>query len=218
MVLWNYDAGENLESSLESKEIKPVHPKGNQLWIFTGRTDAEAEAPNLWQPNVKSWLIGEDPDARKDWRQEKKWTTEDEMIGWHHQLNGHGLEKTQGDTKWQGSLEHCSPLGHKESDMMERLNDINRNQPWTHTGKNDAEAEAPILWPPDANSQLIGEDSDAVKDWGQEEKGVTEDEDEMVGWHYWLNEHEFEQIPGDSEGQGSLAHCSPLGHKESDTT
>ena len=84
-----------LEKTLErplGKKIKSVDAKGNQLWIFTGRTDAEAEAPNLWQPNVKSWLIGEDPDARKDWRQEKKWTTEDEMIGWHHQLDGHEFE------------------------------------------------------------------------------------------------------------------------------
>ena len=83
-------------------------------------------------------------------------------------------------------------------------------------GRTDAGAEAPILWPPDGNSQLIGKDPDAVKDWGQEEKRVTEDE--MVGWHHWLNGHEFEQTPGDSEGQGSLACCSPWGCKESDMT
>ena len=79
-----------LESPLDCKEIQPVHPK-DQSWIFIGRTDAEAEAPILWPPNVKSWLIWKDPDAGKDWRQEEKWTTEDEMAGWHHQLNGHGF-------------------------------------------------------------------------------------------------------------------------------
>ena len=81
------------------------------------------------------------------------------------------------------------------------------NQPWIFTGPTDAETEAPILWPPDVKSQLIGKDADAGKDWGQEEKGVTEDE--MAGWHHWLNEHEFEQTLGDGEGQGSLACYSP---------
>ena len=91
-----------------------------------------------------------------------------------------------------------------------------RNQYWISIGKTVAEAEAPILWPPDVKSWLIGKDSDAGKDWGQEEKGVSEDE--MVGWHHWLNGHEFEQTLGDSEGQGSLACCRPWGHKESDIT
>ena len=87
------------------------------------------------------------------------------------------------------------------------------NQPWKFIGRTDA--EAPILWPPDVQSQLIAKDPDAGKDWGQKEKGVTENE--MVGWHHWLNGHEFKQIPGDSEGQESLACCSPWGCKESDT-
>ena len=78
-----------LESPLDCKEIQPVHPKGNQSWIFTGRTDAEAETPILWPPDVKNWLIGKDPDAGKDWRQEEKGMTEDEMVGWHHRLDGH---------------------------------------------------------------------------------------------------------------------------------
>ena len=82
-----------LESLLDSKEIKPINPKGNQLWIFIGRTDAEAEAPILWPPEVKSLLIGKDPDAGKDWRQEEKVTTEDEMVGWHHQLDHMSLSK-----------------------------------------------------------------------------------------------------------------------------
>ena len=82
-----------------------------------------------------------------------------------------------------------------------------RNQPWVFIGRTDAEAEAPVLWPPDVKTWLIGKDSDAGKDWGQEEKRVTEEK--IVGWHHWLNGHEFEQTPGDSEGQGSLACCSP---------
>ena len=82
-----------LESPLDSKDIKPVNPKGNQHWIFIERTDAEAEAPILWPPYMKSWLIGKDPDAGKDWGQETKGVTEDEMVGWHHRLNGHEFEQ-----------------------------------------------------------------------------------------------------------------------------
>ena len=89
---WTVVLEKTLESPLDCKEIKPVHPKGNQSWIFIGRTDAEAEAPILWPPDVKNWLIGKDPEAGKDWRQEKKGKTEDEMVGWHHQLNGHEFE------------------------------------------------------------------------------------------------------------------------------
>ena len=92
---WTVVLGKTLEKPLDCKEIKPVHPKANQSWIFTGRTDAEAETPILWPPDVKSWLIWEDLDARKDWGQEKKGTTEDEMVGWHHCLNGHGLGRLQ---------------------------------------------------------------------------------------------------------------------------
>ena len=81
-----------LESPLDCKEIQPVHPKGNQSWIFIRRTDAEAETPIFWQSDAKNWLIWEDPDADKDWRWEKKGTTEDEMVGWHHRLDGHEFE------------------------------------------------------------------------------------------------------------------------------
>ena len=94
-----------LESPLDSKEIKPVHPKGNQSWIFIGRTDAEAEAPILWPQDAKTWLTGEAPDAGKDWRQEEKGTTEVEMVGWHHRLNGHEFEQTPRDGEGQGSLQ-----------------------------------------------------------------------------------------------------------------
>ena len=113
-----------LESPLDCKEIQPVHPK-DQSWVFIGRTDAEAETPILWPPDAKSWLIWKDPDARKDWRQEEKGMTENEMVGWHHWLNGHGFGgPAVGDG--QGSLVCCIPWGRKESDTTERLN-------WTDT-------------------------------------------------------------------------------------
>ena len=101
-----------LESLLDCKEIQPVNPKGNQPWIFIGRTDAKSEAPVIWPPDVKSWLIGKDPDAEKDWRKEEKEKTEDEMVGWHHQLHGLELGQTLGDSDRQGGLECCSPRGH----------------------------------------------------------------------------------------------------------
>ena len=90
---WTVVLEKTLESPLDCKEIQPVNPKGNQSWIFIGRTDAEAEAPTLWPTDVKNWLIGKDPDPRKDRRQEEKGTTEDEMAGWHHWLNGHEFEQ-----------------------------------------------------------------------------------------------------------------------------
>ena len=111
-----------LESPLDCKKSQPVHPKGNQFWIFIGRTDVEAETLVLWPPDVKSWLIGKDPDAGRDWGQEDKGMTEDEMAGWHHQLNGHEFEWTPGVGDGQGSLACCSPWAHKESDMTEWLN------------------------------------------------------------------------------------------------
>ena len=101
-----------IESPLESKEIKPVNPEGNQPWIFIGRTDAEAEAPILWPLDAKSWLIGKDPDAGEHWRQEEKEMTD----RWHHWLNGHEFKQTLGDGEGHGSLEWCSPWGCKESD------------------------------------------------------------------------------------------------------
>ena len=111
------------------KEIQPVNPKGNQPWVFIGRM--EAEAPILWIPDAKSWLIGKDPDAGKDWRQEEKGTIEDEMVGWHHQLDGHEFEQTPGDNKGQGSLACCRSWGCKESDTIEQLNNSdNLLQPW----------------------------------------------------------------------------------------
>ena len=106
-----------MEKNLKKNIYVNIYPKGNQPWIFIGRTDAEAEAPILSPPDGKSQLIGEDPDAGKDWRWEKG-TTKDKMIGWHHRLNGHEFEQTPGDREGQGSLVCCSPWGRKESDTI----------------------------------------------------------------------------------------------------
>ena len=111
-----------LESPLDCKEIQPVHPKGNQSWIFIGRADAEAETPILWSPDAKNWLSGEEPNAGKDWRHKEKGTTEDETAGSHHRLNGHEFEQVPGVGDRQGSLVCCSPWGLKESDTTEQLN------------------------------------------------------------------------------------------------
>ena len=117
-----------LESPLDCKEIQPVHPKGDQSWVFVGRTDVEAETLILWPSDVKSWLFWKDPDAGKDWGQEEKGTTEDEMTGWPHRLNGHEFGWTQGVGDGQGGLACCGSWGRKESDMTERLN-------WTEIGE-----------------------------------------------------------------------------------
>ena len=132
--LWTVVLEKTLESPLDSKEIKPVNPKGIQPWIFIGRTDAEAEALILWPPNAKSRLTGKDLDAGKDWRQEEKGMTEDEMVEWHHWLSGHEFEQTLGDGEGQGGLACCSSWGHKESDTTEWLNNHNINMGWSPPG------------------------------------------------------------------------------------
>ena len=119
---WTVVLEKTLESPLDCKEIQPVHPKGDQSWVFIGRTDAEVETPVLWQPDVKNLLIGKDPDAGKYWRQEEKGMTEDEMAGWHHWLDGLEFQQAPGDGDEQGSLRCCSSWDDKESDMTERLN------------------------------------------------------------------------------------------------
>jgi len=119
---WTVVLEKPLESPLDSKDIKSVNPKGNQSWIFIGRTDTEAETPILWLPDMKNWFIGKDPDAGKDWRREEKRATEDEMIGWHYWLDGHEFEQALGVGDVQGSLACCSLWGHKDSDMTEQLN------------------------------------------------------------------------------------------------
>ena len=130
-----------LESPLDCKEIQPVNPKGNRSWIFIGRIDVEAEIPILWPPEGKNWLIWKDPDAGKDWGQEEKGTTEDEMVGWHHQLNGHGFGWTPGVGDGQGGLACWGSWGRKESDTTERLNwtgIMTVGLPWWLRGKESA--------------------------------------------------------------------------------
>ena len=124
---WTVLLEKTLESPLDFKEIQRVHPKGNQSWIFIGRTDAEAEALILWPPDAKNWLIGKDPDAGKDWKQEKKekGMMEDEIVVWHHWLDGHEFERALRVGDGQGSLECCSPWGCKELEMTEQLNNNN---------------------------------------------------------------------------------------------
>ena len=112
---WIVALEKTLGSPLDCKEIQPVHPKGDQSWVFTGRTDIEADTPILWPRDAESWLIWKDPDAGKDWGQEEKGMTEDEMIGWNHRLKGHEFEKALGVGEGQGSLACCSPQGRKES-------------------------------------------------------------------------------------------------------
>ena len=111
-----------LESPLDCKEIQPVHPKGDQSWVFIGRTNVEAETPILWPSDIKSWVIWKDPDAGKDWRQEEKGMTEDETVGWRHWLDGHGFGWTLGVGDGQGGVACCSSWGHKELDTNEQLN------------------------------------------------------------------------------------------------
>ena len=127
--------------SLDCKEIQPVHSKGNQSWMSIGRTVGEAETPILWPPDEKNWLIRKDSDAGKDWRREEKGTTEDEMVGWHHWLDGHEFEYALGVGDGQGSLVCCSPWGHKQLDMTERLN-------WT-------ELTCKIFWASSSSSEKI---------------------------------------------------------------
>ena len=130
---WTVVLEKTLESPLHCTEIQPVHPKGDQSWILIWRTVAEAEDSIFWPPDVKNWLVWKDPDAGKDWRQEEKGMTEDEMVGWHHQLNGHKFVQALGAGDRQGSLACCSPWGHKESDMTEWLN-------WTELNSRKSES------------------------------------------------------------------------------
>ena len=123
---WTVVLEKTFESPLDSKEIQSVHPKGNQSLIFIEKTDAKAEAPILWPPDANNWLIWKDPDAGKDWRQEEKGMTEDEMVGWHHWLDEHEFKQTLRVGNGQGNLACCSPWDHKESDTTEWLK-------WTDT-------------------------------------------------------------------------------------
>ena len=133
LMLLNCGVEKTLESPLDCKEIQPVNPKGNQSWIFTVRTDAKAETPILGPPDAKNWLIWKDPDSGKYWRQEEMGMTEYNMVGWHHQFNGHEFEQAPGDRAGQGSLACCSPWGHKESglrDWTTAMQDVNSRGNW----------------------------------------------------------------------------------------
>ena len=127
---WAVVLEKTLESPLDCKEIQPVHPKGDQSWVFIGRTDAEAETPIFWPPHAKSWLTGKDPDTGRDWGQEEKGATEDEMAGGHHQLNAHEFEWTPGVGDGQGGLACCDSWGHKKSDTTEQQNWTELNYMW----------------------------------------------------------------------------------------
>ena len=119
---WTVVLKKTVENPLDCKEIQPVHPKGDQSWVFTGGTDVEAETPILWPPDAESWPIWKDPDAGKDWGPEVKVTTEDEMVGWHYWHNGHGFGWTPGVGDGQGGLACCGSCGCKELDTSEWLN------------------------------------------------------------------------------------------------
>ena len=119
---WTVMLEKTLESPLDCKEIQPVHSEGDQSWVFFGKNDAKAETSVLWPPHVNSWLIGKDCDAGRDWGQEEKGTTEDEMAGWHHWLDGHEFEWTPGVGDGQGGLACCNSWGRKELDTTEWLN------------------------------------------------------------------------------------------------
>ena len=119
---WTVVLEKTLKSPLDCKVIQPVHQKGDQSWVFIGRTDVEAETPILWPPHAKSWVIWKDSDAGKDWGQEEKGTTEDEVLGWHYRLDGHGFGWIPGTGDGQGGLARCGSWGRKELDMTEWLN------------------------------------------------------------------------------------------------
>ena len=127
---WTVVLEKTLESLLDCKQIQPVYPKGDQSWVFIGRTDAEAETPMLWPPHEKNWLIGKDPDAGRDWGQEEKGMTEYKMALWYPRLDGLEFEWTPGVGDGQGGLACCDSWGRKESDTTEQLNDWTEERKW----------------------------------------------------------------------------------------
>ena len=145
---WTVVLEKTLENLLDCKEIQPVHSKEDQSWMFFVRTDVEAETPILWPSVAKSWLIWKDTDTGKDWGQEEKGTTEGEMVGWHHCLDGHGFGWTLGVGDGQGDLVCCGSWGHKESDMTEWLKwaELNRCQSWTIKKAEHWRIDAFALW------------------------------------------------------------------------
>ena len=202
---WTVVLEKTLESPLDCKEIQPVSPKGNQSWIFIGRTDAEAEAPILWPPDAKNWLAGKDPDAGKDWGQKEKVLTEDEMAGWHHWFNGPEFEKALRDGEGRRSLVCCSPWGRKELDMTELL-----------MKKAMAPQSSTLAWKipwmeEPGGLQFMGS-LRVGHDWATSLSLFT-----FMHWRRkWQATPVF--LPGESQGPGSLVGCRLWGHTESDTT
>ena len=167
---WTVVLEKTLESPLDCKESQPVHPKGDQSWVFTERTDVKAETPILWPPDVKSWLIWKDPDAWKDWEQEEKGTTEDEMVGWLNGLGLGGLQELVMDREaWPAAVHGVAKTRTLLSNWTELTETL-----------------------PDEKNTLIGKDPDAEKDWRWEKKGMTKDE--MVGWHHQRDGHELNRL------------------------
>ena len=153
--LWTVVLKKTLESPLDCKEIQPVNPKGNQFWIFIGRSDAEAEAPILWPLDAKSQLIGKDACAGKDWGQEEKGTIENEMVGWHHRLNRHEFKQAPGNGERQGSLACCSPRGSKESNTAKWLNSSNNIKPETSSHVTEQLSWVPLPYRSPWASQVV---------------------------------------------------------------
>ena len=214
---WIVVLEKTLESPLDSKEIKPVNPKGNQSWIFIGRTDAEAKAPILWPPDAKNWLIGKDPDAGKDWRQKDKGETEDEMVGWHHWLNGHGFEQTLGDSGGQRILAGCSPgasavlidfwmgAGRQRGQAMIKSWNF---QPYSHSldKREGLEMKLVIVHAYQSTCQCRRHKWPRFDPWVRK-----------IPWRRkWQLAPVF--LPGELHGHRSLKGYSPGGCKESDTT
>ena len=200
---WTVVLEKTLESRLDCKEIQPVHPKGDRSWVFIGRTDAEAETSILWLPDVKCWLIWKDHDAGRDWGQEEKGTTKDEMAGWHHQLDGHEFEWTPGVGDGQGGLACCNSWGRKESDMTERLN-------WTELmrGRSKKYVWSRVMrvkgFPGDSvvrNPPAIALDTGSISGWGRSPEGKQ-----------WQPTPVF--LPGKSHGERSLVGCCTWGSEQ----
>ena len=145
---WTVVLEKTLKTPLDCREIQPVHPEGDQSWVFIGRTDVEAETPILWPPDEKSWVICKNPDAGKDWGQEGKGRAEDEMAEWRHQLDGHEFGYTPGVGDGLGGLACCGSWGHKESDTTEQLNWLTELSNWTELNMAfwDLDSESRTVW------------------------------------------------------------------------
>ena len=229
LMLLNCGVGEDSWESCNCKEIKPVHPKGNQFWIFIGRTDANTEAPILWPLYAKSQLIGKDPNAWKDWRQEEKGTTQDEMVGWHHQLNGHEYEQTLGDGENE-SLGCWILWGCKKLHTTEGLNNtiatwlslISVHQctlkVFQELRSKDGEGNGiPLQYSYLENPM----DGGACRLQSMGLLGVGHDWATSLSlFMHWRRQWQPTPLflPGESQGRGSLVGCRLWGRTESDTT